>query len=96
MRQYEMEFVASASYASLYRVIEMLFRESAPNGLGAEYAHADELRDAFWGAIPEWRTWNESEATRVFLEWFQFGLFMQSGDRIVWMRKRRRGTGRKM
>jgi hypothetical protein len=22
-------------------------------GFGAEYVHADELRDAFWGAIPE-------------------------------------------
>lgn len=72
------EFVASAPYASLHRVIEMLFRESAPNGFGAEYAHADELRDAFWGAIPEWRTWNASEATRVFLEWFRFGLFMKA------------------
>ena len=72
------EFVASAPYASLHRVIEMLFRESAPNGFGTEYAHADELRDAFWGAIPEWRTWNGSEATRVFLEWFRFGLFMKA------------------
>ncbi|PQE28762.1 kinase-like domain protein [Rutstroemia sp. NJR-2017a WRK4] len=72
------EFVASAPYASLHRIIEMLFRESAPNGFGAEYAHADELRDAFWGAIPEWRTWNESEATRVFLEWFRFALFMKA------------------
>ena len=72
------EFVASAPYASLHRVIEMLFRESAPNGFGAEYAYADELRDAFWGAIPEWRTWNGSEATRVFLEWFRFGLFMKA------------------
>ncbi|TAQ89739.1 hypothetical protein B7494_g1914 [Chlorociboria aeruginascens] len=41
------EFVASAPYASLYRVIEMLFRKSTPNGFGAKYAHADELRDAF-------------------------------------------------
>lgn len=59
----------------------MLFRESAPNGFGAEYAHADELRDAIWGAIPEWRTWNGSEATRVFLEWFRFGLFMKAERR---------------
>lgn len=41
------EFVASGPYALLHRVIEMLFRESAPNGFGAEYAHAEELRDAF-------------------------------------------------
>jgi hypothetical protein len=54
------------------------FRESAPNGFGAEYAHVDELRDALSGAIPEWRTWNGSEATRVFLEWFRFGLFMKA------------------
>lgn len=59
------EFVASAPYASLHRVIEMLFRKSSPNGFGTEYAYADELRDAFWGAIPEWRTRNASEATRV-------------------------------
>jgi hypothetical protein len=31
------EFVASAPYASLHRVIEMLFRKSASNGFGAEY-----------------------------------------------------------
>lgn len=72
------EFVASAPYASLHRVIEMLFREPASNGFGAEYEHADELRDAFWGAIPEWKRWNESEATRVFLEWFRFGVFMKA------------------
>ncbi|MCJ1387069.1 hypothetical protein MMC17_010198, partial [Xylographa soralifera] len=72
------EFVASAPYASLHRVIEMLFREPASNGFGAEYEHADEVRHAFWGAIPEWKKWNESEATRVFLEWFRFGLFMKA------------------
>lgn len=72
------DFFASAPYASLHRVIEMLFRKPAPNGFGAEYAYADELRGAFWGAIPVWRTWNASEATRVFLEWFRFGLFMKA------------------
>lgn len=72
------EFIGSAPYASLHRVIEMLFRKSAPNGFGAEYAYAAELRDAFWGAIPEWRRWNASEATRIFLEWFRFGLFMKA------------------
>lgn len=72
------EFVASAPYASLHRVIEMLFRKPASNGFGAEYEHADELRDAFWGAIPKWKKWNESEATRVFLEWFRFGIFMKA------------------
>jgi Phosphotransferase enzyme family len=72
------EFVASAPYASLHRVIEMLFREPASNGFGSEYAHADQLRQAFWGAIPEWKKWNESEATKVFLEWFRFGTFMKA------------------
>lgn len=71
------EFVASAPYASPHRVIEMLFRKSASNGFGKEYDGADELRDAFWGAIPEWKLWNESEPTRAFLEWFRFGLFMK-------------------
>lgn len=49
----------------------MLFRESAPNGLGAENAH-DELRDAFGGA------WNGSGATSVFLEWFRFGVLIKA------------------
>lgn len=48
----DFEFVGSAPYASLHRIIEMLFRESASNGFGAEYSHADELRDAFWGRDP--------------------------------------------
>ena len=67
------EFVASAPYASLHRLIEMLFRKPASNGFGAEYEHSDELRDAFWGAIPNWKKWNESEATRVFLDGFGLG-----------------------
>jgi len=71
------EFVASAPYASLYRVIEMLFRKPAENGFGPEYDGADELREAFWGSIPDWNEWNQSEATRVFLEWFRSGLFMK-------------------
>jgi hypothetical protein len=72
------EFTASAPYASLHRVIEMLFRKPALNGFGAEYEQADELRNAFWNAVPDWKTWNESEATRVFLEWFRFGMFMKA------------------
>jgi hypothetical protein len=51
---------------------------STPNGFGAEYAHADELHDAFWDATPQWRTWNGSKATTVFLEWSRFGLFMKT------------------
>jgi len=70
------EFVASTPFASLDCVIEMLFRK--PNRFGPEYEHADKLRDAFWGAIPEWKKWNESDATKVFLEWFRFGVFMKA------------------
>ncbi len=55
----------------------MLFRKLAPNGFGQEYDRADELRKAFWDAIPNWKLWNESEPTRAFLEWFRFGLFMK-------------------
>jgi hypothetical protein len=72
------EFVASAPCASLHRVIEMPFRRLAANGLGEEYAHADELRDAFWGAMPEWRARNESRSTNVFLKRFHIGVFMEA------------------
>ena len=71
------EFAASAPYASLYRIIEMLFRKPASNGFGPEYDRADKLRDAFWGAIPDWRQCNQSKSTQIFLEWFRFGLFMK-------------------
>ncbi|EEQ27986.1 hypothetical protein McanCB56680_006208 [Microsporum canis] len=71
------EFVASAPFASLYRIIEMFFRKPAENGFGPEYDRASELRDVFWGTIPEWKLQVESEPTRVFLEWFRFGLFMK-------------------
>ena len=71
------EFMSSTPYASQHRIIEMLFRKRASNGFGAEYEAAAELRAAFWGAIPYWERWNQSEATRVFLEWFRFGLFMK-------------------
>lgn len=56
----------------------MLFRKPAANLFGPEYPHGDELRCAFWEAIPTWAQWNESEATKVFLEWFRFGLFMKA------------------
>ncbi|ROW05925.1 hypothetical protein VPNG_08000 [Cytospora leucostoma] len=71
------EFTASAPYASLHRMFEMLFRRPSPNGFGAEYDRAGELREAFWDAIPDWKRWNQSEAVHVFLEWFRFGLFMK-------------------
>ena len=41
------EFIANAPYASLHRIIEMLFRRPAPNGFGSEYERARELRKAF-------------------------------------------------
>ncbi|KAM5441253.1 hypothetical protein MferCBS31731_003682 [Microsporum ferrugineum] len=71
------EFVASAPFASLYRIIEMFFRKPAENGFGSEYDRASELREVFWGTIPEWKLQVESEPTQVFLEWFRFGLFMK-------------------
>ncbi|PTB53987.1 hypothetical protein M431DRAFT_520901 [Trichoderma harzianum CBS 226.95] len=71
------EFLESAPYASLCREMEMFFRKIAPNGFGPEYERADELREAFWSSIPNWKRWNESEATQTFLEWFRFGLFMK-------------------
>lgn len=39
---------------------------------------AIEIRASFLGAIPKWKQWNGSEAIRVFLEWFQFGIFMKA------------------
>lgn len=72
------EFVASAPFASQYRIIEMLFRQPAANGFGPEYEGAAELREAFWNAIPRWKkSWFDSESTQVFLEWFKFGLFLK-------------------
>lgn len=71
------EFIASAPYASLDRVIEVLFRKQAENGMGIEYERADELRHAFWDAIPNWKRWQESEATQTFLEWHRFAEYMK-------------------
>ncbi|RMJ07737.1 hypothetical protein BHE90_006823 [Fusarium euwallaceae] len=71
------EFTASAPYASQYRIIEMLFRKPAPNGFGPEHDRSDELREALWGTIPDWKPWDQSETTEAFLEWFRFGLFMK-------------------
>lgn len=75
------EFVASTPYASLYRIIEMLFRQSADNQFGPEFDHANELREAFWNTIPYWKQQNDSEATQTFLRWFRFGLFMKPEPR---------------
>ncbi|QYT02282.1 APH domain-containing protein [Trichoderma simmonsii] len=75
------EFLASAPYASHYRTIEMFSRKNALSQFGPEYECADELREAFWNTIPNWKQWNESEATQTFLEWFKFGLFMKAERR---------------
>ena len=72
------EFVASAPFAALYRVMEMLFRRPAENGFGAEYDRANELRLTFWDTIPFWKSRFMSESTQVFLEWFRFGLLMKA------------------
>ncbi|KAL8916166.1 MAG: hypothetical protein Q9208_008667 [Pyrenodesmia sp. 3 TL-2023] len=71
------EFVASAPYASLHSMIERLFRKPAANLFGPEFDRAHELRNAFWDSIPDWKRWNQSAATKVFLQWFRFGEFMK-------------------
>ncbi|KAG8530623.1 uncharacterized protein KY384_004661 [Bacidia gigantensis] len=71
------EFIASAPYAAQDQIIETLFRKPAPNQFGPELDRANELRAAFWDTIPEWKRRNESEATKTFLDWFKFGLFMK-------------------
>jgi len=60
------EFCGSLPYPCLDYMIERLFRKSPLNGYRPEYDHADQLRDAFWGAIPSWTEWNKSEAVKVF------------------------------
>jgi hypothetical protein len=72
------EFYASSPYACLEPMIERLFCEPADNSFGREYPGAKELREAFWGSIPKWDRWNQSEATKVFREWHRFGLFMRA------------------
>ena len=72
------EFCASSPYACLEPMIERLFREPAANGFGREYPSAKELREAFWRSIPKWDSWNQSEATNVFREWYRFGIFMKA------------------
>ncbi|KAL8847312.1 MAG: hypothetical protein Q9221_007657 [Calogaya cf. arnoldii] len=76
------EFVASAPYASLCPTIERLFRQSVANQFGPEYDRAYELRSAFWNAIPDWKQWNQSAATRTFLKWFRFGTFLKPEPRL--------------
>ncbi|VUC31935.1 unnamed protein product [Clonostachys rosea] len=70
-------FVASEPFLAVHRTVEAYFRRPALNGFGPEYDRADELREAFWKAIPYWTRWGETDAAQVFREWFQFGLFMK-------------------
>lgn len=68
---------ASAPFLAAHSCIEMLFRMGAPNGFGAEYPQADQLRSAFWDAIPKWKSHWESQGAKDFMEWFRFALFMR-------------------
>ena len=71
------ELCASAPFLAVHTCLEMLFRKGASNGFGAEYPHADQLREAFWGTIPKWKAYWESQGARDFMEWFRFALFMR-------------------
>lgn len=72
------EFVAaSAPFASLDRTFEMFFRNTASNGCGLEYVHADELREAFWDSMPDWKLYMQKNSPQVFRIWFRFGRFMK-------------------
>jgi hypothetical protein len=71
------ELVASAPFMSPYRIIEMFSRPPAVNGFGPEYDRAVELRMAFLEAIPQWKSLFEAESTKIFLEWFIFGLLLK-------------------
>jgi len=74
------EFVASTPFMSASRSIDLLFREFAQNDFGPEFPRADELRQAFWEAIPKWKAWYDHEATVVFLEWYRFALFLSPAE----------------
>jgi hypothetical protein len=73
------EFLASALYGFHHIHLEtFLIRRWKVNGFGDEYPGADELRHAFWDAIPEWKKLNDSEAVQVLLEWWRFALFLKA------------------
>lgn len=72
------ELCASAPFVAADDCMEMLFRQGAPNGFGAEYAKADELRSTFWDTIPKWKAHWDSQGTKDFMEWFRFGQFLQA------------------
>lgn len=56
--------------------IEPLFWED-PKGNQKVGEHTLELREAFWDEIPEWKIQIDSKATRIFLEWYEFGRSMR-------------------
>lgn len=72
------EFVAAAPFAVSCTLIERLFRQPAGNLFGPEYPGADELREAFWSAIPKWNKRYEQDSTKVFLEWWDFAEFLKA------------------
>ncbi|KAF1826616.1 uncharacterized protein K489DRAFT_428959 [Dissoconium aciculare CBS 342.82] len=71
------ELCASAPFLAAYDCIDALFRMGAPNGHGPGYPRADELRTAFWSAIPKWQTHQQSDAAKNFIEWFHFARKMK-------------------
>lgn len=71
------EFCASAPFLTAYECLDRLFRRGAENGFGAEYPHAQELRDAFWDTIPTWKYHWESQAAKDFMLWFRFAQFLK-------------------
>jgi len=74
------EFVAAAPFMSATRSIEMLYREFAQNDFGPEFPRAEELRQAFWDAIPKWKAWHKHEVTVVYLEWYRFALYLKPAE----------------
>ena len=52
--------------------IEPLFWNDS-KGKQNEHNGHQALRDSFWDEIPEWKTHVNSEATRIFLDWYRFG-----------------------
>ncbi|KAF2715977.1 hypothetical protein K431DRAFT_289808 [Polychaeton citri CBS 116435] len=77
-------FSASAPFLAAYNCIDQLFRMGAENGFGTEYPHADELREAFWDAIPRWKVHWESQSAKDFMEWFQFAVQKTSLKQRKW------------
>ncbi|KAF7561811.1 hypothetical protein G7046_g2354 [Stylonectria norvegica] len=68
------EFVHSMPFAVLIPTsIDPLFVVGDDSVSGGSFVDED-LRNAFWAAIPEWRGLTDLTATKIFLEYYQFGL----------------------